>query len=127
MPNNKSILVVGELDFLEKISLSDSFEITIAANFEEATEQLEKHTFGHVITDAVLPEEKSGLDLLKQMKLGGNCIPTSVCHSDSVCPTPKKNWSIERSLEVHFKFASFHKGTITTCLNAMLMELQQCA
>ncbi len=118
MPAQEKVLVIGTIDIVTLLSMKDHYEITYAANYEEAIEPLKKR-FDHVITDAVLPNEKSGLDvLLLIMDLYGfkDRPHTIVCHSEETCTDHGKTWFIESCLRAHYVFADFHQGSIEDSL-----------
>lgn len=98
-----------------------------AANYGEATKQLHMHTFDHVITDAVLSEGKSGLDILRVVRDNKLSVRVTVCHNCSTCKIGNKTWNIVTSLEACFKFAYFYKGTGQEYMSNHCSESQKCA
>lgn len=113
--NKHTILIVGAADRVDILANNHSSNIVFAANYEEATEQLKKAKFGHVITDAVLPDGRTGMDILRLMRMSvtpksGHC--ATVCHNETSCEADGQKWNIRPSLSACFAFAQFYQGTI---------------
>ncbi len=130
MPKQNKVLVIGTIDTDTLLSMQSHYDITNAANYEEAIEPL-RERFDHVITDAVLPGEKTGLDVLLLIKklYGVKQRPrTIVCHPDETCTDHGKTWYIDSCLRAHYPFANFHKGTIKERMDVDLNPLhRKCA
>lgn len=110
-----SILIVGVADKFEILAHNHNSSIIFAANYEEATEQLKRARFDHVITDAVLPNAKTGMDILRLLRVSitkksGHCV--TVCHTETSCVADGLRWNIKPSLSASFTFAQFYHGTI---------------
>ena len=128
MVQKPTVLIIGRIDSLRKLSVGDYFNPTFAANYGEAIERLGERMFNYVITDAVLPEGKSALNILKYLARVKKSHRTFVCHNKSVCETKLGTWMVETYFKAYFtKFASFHLGTIESCLNTILAHEPQCA
>lgn len=113
--NQHTILIVGAADKIEILAHNHNSNIVFAANYEEATEQLKRARFGHVITDAVLPDGRTGMDILRLMRMSmtkksGHC--ATVCHTETSCEADGQKWNIKPSLSASFTFAQFYQGTI---------------
>ncbi len=121
------ILVVGVVDIVELLTIKDHLKMTVAANYEEATELMQKQTFSHVITDAAGEENMSGLDILRVAATKNVPPSTIVCHKDKTCSADGRIWRIETSLNVHFDFADFYQGTVKEYLMHFLQLQRQCA
>ena len=126
MPKPQKILMVSEVDITDVISSLHELDITIAANYEEAIEKIHEsvennNTFDHVITDAVLPNQKSGLDILH---LANEKMPEAkviVCHVSESC-TINNNHTlfIVSYLKAYFPKAEFRKKSIQYHLPELL-------
>ncbi|MBY0538766.1 hypothetical protein K2P47_05220 [Patescibacteria group bacterium] len=130
MQNNYNVLIIGKSDRIEILSINIEHNITFAANFEEAAEHLKRSAFGHVITDAVLPGKKTGLDILRLMresvtKQSGIC--ATVCHTETACVADSQRWNIKPSLSASFTFAKFYHGTIDDYWANRRNETRRCA
>lgn len=128
MQNNRKVLIVGDADRIEILSINIGYDITFLVNYEEATEQLSRATFGLVITDAELSGNGSGFDMVQLVQ---NMTPRPtlvVCHQNEICQVHDRDWNIPRSLGVCFKeFAMFHHGTITDYWSKRTSQLKKCA
>lgn len=124
MPDQKKVLVVGAVNMLDILSLSDCVEIIITANYEEAIEQLRIREFDHVITDAELPEDESGIDILRAIKSTKKFLQTVVCHNSPDCVANGRKWNIEPGLS-HFPGARFFQGTVKDGLLQILAGQQK--
>jgi CheY-like chemotaxis protein len=98
-----------------------------AANYEEAIEQLKEKEFDHVITDAVLGVDTSGLDVLRLVRDNKHKSRVTVCHISDTSKIGDKTWNILLSLEVCFKFAVFYEGTSEEHVRQHCADWQQCA
>lgn len=133
MSITSKVLIVGNVDRIEILSNNTSFDITFAANYEEATKLLKKYRklkFGHVITAAVLPNNKSGMDILRIIRdnIPKNDRPcTIVCHIEEICTADDRKWTIRVSLQANYTFAKFHLGTVDNYWLNHGRQLQQCA
>jgi hypothetical protein len=112
MSNNGNVLIIGEADRIEILSVNTEFDITFEANYEEATKLLQSNEFGLVITAALLPGKGSGHDVVMTIKSMVNKPNLIVCHPETVCRINDLDWHISRSLEGYFGFGNFHQGTI---------------
>jgi hypothetical protein len=81
MTHNCNVLIIGKADRIEILSSNHSYNITFAANYEEATEHLERMVFGHVITDAVL-DDKTGIEVLQFIKKMPDRPRAYIVHTD---------------------------------------------
>jgi hypothetical protein len=130
MPKKDQVLVIGTIDIVTLLSMKDHYEITYAANYEEAIEPLKKR-FDHVITDAVLSGGRTGLDvllLIKELHGVKERPRTTVCHPEETCIDHGQTWFIESCLRAHYVFADFHQGTIEDSLVKRLKQpLRKCA
>jgi hypothetical protein len=128
-----NVLIVGNVDRIEILSNNTDFDIVFAANYEEATKLLKKPKkiqFGHVITAAVLSNNKSGMDVLRTIcenipKKDWPC--TVVCHTETICTADDRKWNISVSLQANYTFATFHLGTVNDYWLNHGNQLQQCA
>jgi hypothetical protein len=130
MQRKHNVLIVGDADRIEILSINTGYDITFAANYEEAAEHLKRRKFGHVITDAVLPDGKTGIDILRLMrksitKKSGHC--ATVCHTETSCAADGQKWNIKPSLGANFTFAQFYHGTIDDCWINQMNPAQKCA
>ena len=126
MFTEQKILVVSGVDILDIISSLIELNITIAANYGEAIEHIlesikNNDTFDHVITDAELPDQKSGLDILKLSK---NTMPDTkvvVCHTSEICSiSGDRTWFIASCLKAHYPKAEFRQQSIPRHLSELL-------
>lgn len=75
------ILIVEDDTFLQGLTAGrlqkDGHEVSVASTGVEADTQLSNKSFDIVLLDLMLPE-KSGFDVLKDMREGGNNVPVVV-------------------------------------------------
>lgn len=131
MPTPQKILMVSEVDIMDVISSLNELDITIAANYGEAIEKIHESVenndmFDHVITDAVLPNEKSGLDILHLAKEFMPEAKVVVCHNEESCSINNRTWFIASCLKAHFPNAEFMQKSIPRHLSELLPQ-RQCA
>ena len=122
----KKILMVGTVDIMDVLSALTELDILIAANYAEAITKMGKTKFDRIITDAVLPDQKSGLDILYYTR---NTLPEAkvvVCHPEESCYINNRTWYIASFLKAHFPKAVFMKKSASRHLSELL-PLRKCA
>ncbi|MES2966918.1 MAG: hypothetical protein V4668_03960 [Patescibacteria group bacterium] len=120
VPKSQKILMVSNVDILDVISEIIELDITLAANYEEAIERLKERSFDHVITDAVLPNQKSGLDILRFTRKAMPDAKVVVFHNEDSCVVDNRTWFIKTCLRAHFPKAEFKKTSIPYHLSELL-------
>ena len=122
MSKSQKILMVSNVDIMDVISSLTELDISIAANYEEAIEHMDETKFDHVITDAVLPDQKSGLDILKYTNATMPEAKVVVCHHEESCTINNRTWFIASCLKAHFPKAEFMKKSIPRHLSELLPQ-----
>lgn len=126
MSTKQKILVVSSVDILDIISSLTELNITIAANYGDAIEHIQESiknndTFDHVITDAELPDQKSGLDILRVTRKLSPNTKVVVCHTSESCSiSGNRTWFIASCLKAHYPNAQFRQQSIPRHLSELL-------
>ena len=124
----KNLLVIGTLEMRSNNFQNHNYNVTVAANYEEAIELLTIQKFDFVITDADAPCKKCCLDLLRHIKSHFNDkeFPFMyVCHSQRKLQIRGIDWFIVPSLKAFYSFSTFFEGTMWACMNQVLLPQQK--
>lgn len=129
----RNVLIVSDLNSNFELGNIIHYNVTTAANYEKAIEQLKEKVFDLVITDADVPDVKSCMDLLRWIKSSakpGEFLPTVfVCHTQKTLRINGKSWIIPRSVgrDLAFPFGLYFEGTIKACIRLQLTPQQKSA